>query len=232
MITSLALPSIFLPRLLSLLAFRQFKLYRWKRVLTNTICCASVTLPYYMMWRLGVECPYCGFADSKVIDSRDVNDGIRRRRECLSCRARFTTYERLQPAGLFVIKKDKRREEFSQDKLLSGVRKACEKRPLPTGAVDKLVEDIEARLYQSGKSEVPGSVIGDMVMAGLRKLDYIAYIRFASVYRDFADITDLKREVDTLLTDEVALPSKTSQLLLLPTEPQAGLTMGGRRRRR
>jgi transcriptional repressor NrdR len=179
-----------------------------------------------------VKCPYCGYADSKVIDSREVNEGIRRRRECLGCRARFTTYERLQPAGLFVIKKDKRREEFSQEKLLSGIRKACEKRPLPTGAIDKLVEDIEAKLYQSGRSEIPSSVIGDMVMAGLKSLDYIAFIRFASVYRDFADITDLKREVDTLLTGGVALSPPTSQLPLIPDEQPVGLAESGRRRRR
>jgi len=179
-----------------------------------------------------VKCPYCGYADSKVIDSRDVNEGIRRRRQCLSCQARFTTYERLQPAGLFVIKKDRRREEFSQEKLLSGIRKACEKRPLPTGAIDRLAMDIEAKLYQSGKSEIPSSVIGDMVMVGLRNLDYIAYIRFASVYRDFADITDLKREVDTLLTGEVALSPSTSQLPLIPAEPAGGLARSRRRRRR
>ena len=183
------------------------------------------------MWGLGVKCPYCGYADSKVIDSRDVNDGIRRRRECLGCQARFTTYERRQPAGLFVIKKDRRREEFSQEKLLSGIHRACEKRPLPTGAIDKLALDIEAKLYQSGRSEVASSVIGDMVMAGLKNLDYIAYIRFASVYRDFADITDLKREVDTLLTGEVALSPPTSQLPLIPDEPPAGLARGGRRLR-
>lgn len=179
-----------------------------------------------------MKCPYCGFTDSKVIDSRDVNDGIRRRRECLSCRARFTTYERLQPAGLFVIKKDRRREEFSQEKLLAGIHRACEKRPLPTGAIDKLALDIEAKLYQSGRSEVASTVIGDMVMVGLKNLDYIAFIRFASVYRDFADITDLKREVDTLLTGEVALSPETSQLPLLPAEPQAGLARSERGRRR
>ena len=179
-----------------------------------------------------MECPYCGSGDSKVIDSRDVNDGIRRRRECLSCRARFTTYERLQPSGLFVIKKDSCREEFSQEKLLAGIHRACEKRPLPTGAIDKLAMDIEAKLYQSGRSEVASTVIGDMVMAGLKNLDYIAYIRFASVYRDFADISDLKREVDTLLTGEVALSPKTSQLPLLPAEPSAGLAGNERRRRR
>ena len=177
-----------------------------------------------------MNCPYCGYADSKVIDSRDVNDGIRRRRQCLSCEARFTTYERLQPASLFVIKKDKRREEFSRDKLLSGIRKACEKRPLPTGAIDKLVNDIEAELYRLGKSEIPGTVIGDMVMKGLKGLDYIAYIRFASVYREFADITTLKQEVDTLLSAEAEASQPTGQLPLLPTE-QTGLAKGQRRRR-
>jgi transcriptional repressor NrdR len=179
-----------------------------------------------------VKCPYCGHADSKVIDSRDVNEGIRRRRQCLSCRARFTTYERLQPAGLFVIKKDRRREEFSQEKLLSGIRKACEKRPLPTGAVDKLAVDIEAQLYQSGRSEIASSIIGDMVMAGLKKLDHIAFIRFASVYRDFADITDLKREVDTLLDGGPERVLPTSQLPLIPAEEPLGLAGSERRRRR
>jgi len=178
-----------------------------------------------------VKCPYCGYADSKVVDSRDVNDGIRRRRQCLGCRARFTTYERLQPTGLFVIKKDKRREEFSRDKLLSGIHKACEKRPLPTGAIDRLAEDIEAELYQLGRSEVPSSVIGDMVMARLKSLDYIAYIRFASVYRDFTDITALKQEVDTLLSAETRVSQSVGQLPLLPTE-QTGLARSQRRRRR
>ena len=145
-----------------------------------------------------MNCPYCGYHDSKVVDSRDVNDGVRRRRQCLKCGSRFTTYERLQPASLFVIKKDQRREEFNREKLLTGVRKACEKRPLPSGTVDKLVDDIEAELYHLGKTEIPSAVIGDMVMARLKSLDHIAYIRFASVYREFADITTLKEEVDTL----------------------------------
>ena len=161
-----------------------------------------------------MDCPYCGYPDSKVIDSRDVNEGIRRRRQCLSCRARFTTYERMQSASLFVVKKDGRREEFSRDKLLSGIRKACEKRPLPTGTVDKLVDDIEAELYQLGKPEIPSAVIGDMVMERLKSLDYIAYIRFASVYREFTDITALKQEVDTLLSAEASQPA--GQLPLLP----------------
>jgi transcriptional repressor NrdR len=166
-----------------------------------------------------VNCPYCGHQDSRVIDSRDVNDGIRRRRQCLSCGLRFTTYERLQPASLFVIKKDERREEFNQEKLLAGIRKACEKRPLPTGAVDKLAEDIEAELYNMGKMEIPSTVIGDMVMERLKRLDHIAYIRFASVYRDFADITTLKHEIDTLLSNETdGVPHPSAQLPLLPVE--------------
>ena len=180
-----------------------------------------------------MNCPYCGHLESRVIDSRDVNDGIRRRRQCSGCSARFTTYERLQAASLFVIKKDKRREEFSREKLMSGIRKACEKRPLPTGAIDKLVNDIEAELYQLGKSEIPGAVIGDMVMEGLKRLDHIAYIRFASVYREFADITALKQELDTLIGDEEAKASQpTSQLPLLPVEPPLALAGGHRRRRK
>jgi len=165
-----------------------------------------------------MNCPYCGFHDSKVIDSREVNDGIRRRRECLSCGSRFTTYERLQPASLFVIKKDERREEFNRDKLLTGIRKACEKRPLPTGTVDKLADDIEAELYHLGRSEVPSAVIGDMVMERLKSLDHIAYIRFASVYREFADITALKQEIDTLVGSEASASLPTSQLPLLPDD--------------
>jgi len=160
-----------------------------------------------------MNCPYCGHNDSRVIDSRDVNNGVRRRRQCLRCERRFTTHERLQPASLFVIKKDKRREEFNKDKLLAGIRKACEKRPLPTGTIDKLADDIEAELYQLGRSEIPSTVIGDRVIEKLKQLDYIAFIRFASVYRDFADITDLKRAVDTLSGE--GLPA---QLPLIPKD--------------
>ncbi len=163
-----------------------------------------------------MNCPYCSYHDSKVIDSRDVNEGIRRRRQCLSCSSRFTTYERQQPTSLFVTKKDERREEFSRDKLLAGIRKACEKRPLPTGTVDKLADDIEAELYHLGKAEIPSTVIGDMVMEQLKSLDYIAYIRFASVYREFTDITALKQEVDTLVSTEAKTSLPTTQLPLLP----------------
>ena len=179
-----------------------------------------------------MNCPYCGYHDSKVIDSRDVNEGVRRRRQCLSCGSRFTTYERLQPASLFVIKKDERREEFSKDKLLTGLRKACEKRPLPTGTIDKLANDIEAELYRTGKAEIPSAVIGDMVMERLKDLDYIAYIRFASVYREFADITALKQEVDTLVSSQAEIHSPTSQLPLLPDEELGGLAKSRRRSRK
>ena len=165
-----------------------------------------------------MDCPYCGYHDSKVIDSRDINDGIRRRRQCLKCGSRFTTYERFQPTGLFVIKKDERREEFNRDKLLTGIRKACEKRPLPSGTVERLADDIEAELYRSGKLEVPGTLIGDMVMERLKELDHIAYIRFASVYRDFTDITTLKEVVDALVSSEIVLAAPENQLPLLSTE--------------
>ena len=135
-----------------------------------------------------MKCPYCSFNDSRVLDSRDTDNGIRRRRKCLKCSARFTTYERFLPAALFVIKKDERREEFSKDKLLSGIRKACEKRPLPVGAVEKVADDIESELYATGKPETSSKSIGDLVMAKLRDLDSVAYIRFASVYREFTDL--------------------------------------------
>jgi transcriptional repressor NrdR len=165
-----------------------------------------------------MNCPYCNHSDSKVIDSRDVNEGIRRRRQCLSCNARFTTYERLQPASLFIIKKDQRREEFNRQKLLNGIRKACEKRPLPIGTVEKLVDEIEAGLYHLGKAEVPSTLIGDMVMDKLKALDYIAYIRFASVYREFADIRALKEAVDNLVVIQKDKSHLPGQLPLIPDE--------------
>jgi transcriptional repressor NrdR len=145
-----------------------------------------------------MKCPHCGYNDSKVLDSRDVDDGVRRRRQCLSCDSRFTTYERVQRTGLFVIKKDRRRELFDKGKLLNGIRKAFEKRPVAANTIDQIADDIEAELYKQGRQEVHSAIIGDMVMASLKQIDQIAYIRFASVYRDFADITKLKQEVDNL----------------------------------
>ncbi len=143
-----------------------------------------------------MRCPYCGHNDSKVIDSRDVNEAIRRRRECLECSARFTTYERLQAVSLLVIKKDGRREEFNREKLIIGIRKACAKRPVSQETIEQMVDDIEDRLRKSGKAEVDASTIGDMVMERLRQLDGIAYIRFASVYRAFADVDEVREEAD------------------------------------
>lgn len=179
-----------------------------------------------------MKCPYCGSGDSRVIDSREVNDGIRRRRQCLGCQGRFTTYERMQPVSLFVMKKDNRREVFDRQKVLAGIRKACEKRPLPADAVDSVADDIEADLYHLGMAEIPSRVIGDMVMRRLKELDHIAYIRFASVYREFADITALKLEVDTLLDDRGRERPPAAQLPLLPEEKPALVTAGRRRRGR
>ncbi len=158
-----------------------------------------------------MKCPYCNFKKSQVVDSRDTERGVRRRRKCLKCASRFTTYERPQPVVFFVIKKDKRREEFSREKLFTGIRKACEKRPLPTGSVEKVVTDIESELLALGKPEISSSTIGDMVMTQLKKLDSVAYIRFASVYRDFTDIADLKQEVESLLKHA---PQPSGQLSL------------------
>jgi transcriptional repressor NrdR len=176
-----------------------------------------------------MKCPHCSYYDSKVLDSREASDGIRRRRQCLSCGGRFTTYERIQQNTLFVIKKDRRRELFQKTKLLNGVRKACEKRPIAAHVIEKLVDDIETELYAHGKAEVPSSVIGDMVMEKLKRFDHIAYIRFASVYRDFEDITRLKQEVDSLAG--TSAPSST-QLPLLPETEIVVPAKASKRRRR
>lgn len=163
-----------------------------------------------------MKCPYCGFDDSKVIDSRELDDTVRRRRQCLQCQARYTTYERVAARSLLVIKKDGRREEFQREKLAGGIAKACEKRPLPAGTVDRVMEEIENELYGLGRAEVSSSLIGDMVMERLKQLDHIAYIRFASVYRQFADISSLKQAVDDLVVGAPpAVPM--GQLPLIPT---------------
>lgn len=171
-----------------------------------------------------MNCPFCNYNDSKVIDSRETSDGIRRRRQCLSCGSRFTTYERLQLVNLFVIKKDKRREEFDRNKLLTGIRKACEKRPLPDGTANRLADSIETELYQMGKPEIPSSIIGNLVMEKLRDIDQIAYIRFASVYRKFEDIDTLRQEIDSLLNSKLKPSHPANQLPLIPEELPAPLT--------
>lgn len=183
-----------------------------------------------------MRCPYCGFSDTKVTDSRDTDDGIRRRRECLSCGQRFTTNERLAVGSLLVAKKDGRREEFSRDKLLAGLRRACEKRPLPAGAVEAVADSIEVTLRQRGAPEVQSDEIGEMVMDHLRELDHIAYIRFASVYRAFADLDELQQEMEVLSARGTAPGPEAGQPTLLPEDDLKELTRGIRslpaRRRR
>ena len=143
-----------------------------------------------------MRCPHCGFSDSRVTDSRNVENGIRRRRECLECQRRFTTYERIHTTALMVTKRDSRREEFDREKLAGGIRKACAKRPVPAHAIEKLVEDIEGDLQ--GQGEVAASSIGEAVMEKLKSLDRVAYIRWASVYRDFQDIESFEEAVKDL----------------------------------
>ena len=168
-------------------------------------------------------CPYCSHDDSRVIDSRDAGAGVRRRRECLRCGLRFTTYERIQTTALLVVKHDGRREEFNRDKILASLRLACAKRPLATGTLEKIVADIEGTLQGLGRSEIPSSTVGEMVVEQLKQLDRVAYIRFASVYRDFADIETFREEVDSLLASREAalLQPSDSQPALFPLE--AGL---------
>jgi len=147
-----------------------------------------------------MKCPYCINGKSKVVDKRDIpeTDSIRRRRECLKCGKRFTTYERIELTGLSVIKKDGKRESFSRDKLLSGVLKACEKRPIPRERVEKLVSEVEAELRNQDDKEIPSTEIGKLVMGKLRDLDKVAYIRFASVYREFTDLSSFEKELTKL----------------------------------
>ena len=153
-----------------------------------------------------MRCPYCAAVDSKVTDSRTVENGIRRRRECQSCNSRFTTYERVQSAPLMVSKRDNRRESFDREKLIGGIRKACAKRPISSRAIEKMVEDIESELQQAGYLEVPTTVLGNMVMDKLRGLDRVAYIRWASVYRDFQDIESFEQAVNELREGNAQLP--------------------------
>jgi len=146
-----------------------------------------------------MQCPFCASADSKVIDTRSAEGGIRRRRECENCGRRFTTYERVAPLRLMVIKQDGRREPFDRDKIIRGIQIACAKRPIETAAIEELVSGIESELYHRGGREVTSREIGEMVMQNLRKLDEVAYIRFATIYRRFADVEALAGEIESLL---------------------------------
>jgi transcriptional repressor NrdR len=147
-----------------------------------------------------MRCPKCGNQDDKVIDSRASREGstIRRRRECLACNHRFTTYEEIEREGLMVIKRDGRREEFSRDKLLSGLRKACQKRPISPKVIEDMADKIADELSDKYDREVPGMAIGERVMEALRGIDPVAYVRFASVYRRFEEATEFVREVKKL----------------------------------
>jgi transcriptional repressor NrdR len=159
-----------------------------------------------------MRCPYCSNDDSKVVDSRLGREGecIRRRRECLKCEGRFTTYERVEEALPSVIKKDGRREPFDRLKILSGLKKACEKRPISIEALEKSVADIEKSLQDKGLKEIPSTVIGEEVMGCLHNLDEVAYVRFASVYRSFKDINEFMRELKDILSEKETNPQKSA----------------------
>jgi transcriptional repressor NrdR len=163
-----------------------------------------------------MNCPFCGSPDSRVTDSRPEQDGIRRRRECQSCGRRFTTLERIELAGVSVLKKDGRREAFDRAKIVSGVRKACEKRPIPSGAIEALADEVEQAVNALNKAEVPSTYIGELVMERLKALDHIAYIRFASVYRAFADVDELEQELEALKAGWRRPDVPPDQLALLP----------------
>ena len=151
-----------------------------------------------------MKCPFCSFEDSKVVDSRPTDEGtsIRRRRECLHCGKRFTTYETVERMPLMLIKRDGTRQAYDRQKLLNGLVKACEQRPVSLMQLEQIVDHVEQKLFSSLESEVSSKVIGELVMEQLRKVDEVAYVRFASVYRQFKDINTFMEELNTLLKDK------------------------------
>jgi transcriptional repressor NrdR len=148
-----------------------------------------------------MKCPFCSFHDSKVVDSRPDKGGatIRRRRECESCGKRFTTHERVEDILPLVLKKDGRRESFDRLKLIAGIQKACEKRPVSVEQIEQMVDRLETRIQESGEREVPSTMVGEWVMNELHQIDQVAYVRFASVYRSFKDINEFMAELQDLL---------------------------------
>jgi len=148
-----------------------------------------------------MKCPFCSYLEDRVIDSRLIQEGVltRRRRECLSCLKRFTTYERIEERLPLVVKKDQRRESFDRSKLLSGIMKACEKRPVSLEEIERLVDGLETRLLDAPEKEIESRVLGELVMDEIKGLDEVAYVRFASVYRDFRDINEFMVELKELL---------------------------------
>lgn len=151
-----------------------------------------------------MKCPYCGEIDNKVIDSRLGKDGnvIRRRRECLECSRRFTTYEHIEEIPIMLIKKDGRREVFSRDKIRSGIKKACEKRNISMNIIEDFIDDLERDLRETGKKEIPSTDLGEKIMLKLHEMDDVAYVRFASVYREFKDVNDFVSELKGLLSKQ------------------------------
>ncbi len=151
-----------------------------------------------------MRCPFCDHSESKVIDSRESKNGlsIRRRRECLSCERRFTTYEKIEEIPYMVIKKDGKRQRFDSQKLLQGLLKACEKRPVPLSELEEIVEEIEAMLQERPEKEIATTEIGRFVMERLKVLDKVSYVRFASVYREFKDVLEFKKELEVLLKEK------------------------------
>jgi transcriptional repressor NrdR len=150
-----------------------------------------------------MRCPYCNHEESKVIDSRESKNGmtIRRRRECLSCEKRFTTYEKIDEIPYMIVKKDGRRQRFESKKIMAGLLRACEKRPIPLAKLEEIVEEIETSLQERPEKEINADEIGQFVMDKLKMLDKVAYVRFASVYRDFKDVVEFKKELETLLKE-------------------------------
>ena len=146
-----------------------------------------------------MKCPFCGHMEDKVVDSRESKEGesIRRRRECLKCEKRFTSYERIDEIPYMVIKKDGRREKFERQKVLAGVLRACEKRPISMGKMEQIVNDVESYVIDSPERERTTAEVGQMIMEGLKGLDKVAYIRFASVYRDFKDVNEFRAELES-----------------------------------
>jgi transcriptional repressor NrdR len=150
-----------------------------------------------------VKCPFCSHLDDKVIDSREARTGdlIRRRRECLKCGRRFTTYERIDEIPYMVIKKDGRRERFDRQKILQGLLKSCEKRPVPTAKLESMVDEVERAVQEAKERELTTQELGELLMVRLKKLDKVAYVRFASVYMDFKDVKEFMNELKGLLSD-------------------------------
>ena len=148
-----------------------------------------------------MKCPFCGYIEDKVVDSRESREGesIRRRRECLKCERRFTSYERIDEIPYMVVKKNEQREPFDRNKVMAGILRACEKRPIPAAKLDAIVNSVEKYVQESAERERPTTKIGDMIMRRLKELDKVAYVRFASVYLEFEDVTEFMAELKTLV---------------------------------